>query len=138
MSFNCGICKSPSTFSCGACKAVHYCSREHQILHWKAHKATCFPLEIRESEALGRYLVTTRDVQQGEVILKESPLVAGPNGSSGSAQPQNGPVCLGCFRTIGKGVTYLCSVCSWPLCCVECEQVNKHLVTWGRFEPLTV
>ena len=32
----------PSHFSkCGACKAVAYCCREHQVADWPAHKAAC-------------------------------------------------------------------------------------------------
>ena len=26
---------------CSRCKAVAYCSKEHQTAHWKVHKHTC-------------------------------------------------------------------------------------------------
>ena len=28
---------------CSRCKQVHYCGREHQLAHWKEHKANCTP-----------------------------------------------------------------------------------------------
>jgi len=28
---------------CARCKVVFYCGREHQTLHWKAHKQSCKP-----------------------------------------------------------------------------------------------
>jgi hypothetical protein len=32
----------PSHFkSCGACKTVAYCCKEHQVEHWPSHKAAC-------------------------------------------------------------------------------------------------
>ncbi|PIN26033.1 Ubiquitin carboxyl-terminal hydrolase [Handroanthus impetiginosus] len=38
----CKICFSPTTTRCKQCKAVHYCSRECQKLHWRqGHKKEC-------------------------------------------------------------------------------------------------
>lgn len=31
--------------SCSRCKQVRYCGKEHQLAHWKEHKATCAPLK---------------------------------------------------------------------------------------------
>ena len=36
----CGIVKE-GLLRCGVCKSVHYCSAEHQKLHWKHHKVFC-------------------------------------------------------------------------------------------------
>jgi hypothetical protein len=30
-----------STLKCARCRAVYYCSKEHQTAHWKEHKAVC-------------------------------------------------------------------------------------------------
>ena len=38
----CGICgRSYPSLKCSRCKGVQYCSREHQKLDWKYHKALC-------------------------------------------------------------------------------------------------
>lgn len=38
----CASCSSePGKKRCAICKSVHYCSRECQRNHWKAHKKTC-------------------------------------------------------------------------------------------------
>ncbi|KAI2806032.1 Egl nine 1 [Blomia tropicalis] len=35
----CGL--TTNLMSCGRCLNVNYCTREHQIIHWKEHKKTC-------------------------------------------------------------------------------------------------
>lgn len=41
---NCSVCGSTEKlFKCSRCKIMLYCSKEHQKLHWKYHKATCHP-----------------------------------------------------------------------------------------------
>src|SRR5262245_62066826 len=41
----CGFCnKAAESFKlCARCKAVGYCSKEHQRSHWKEHKKSCKP-----------------------------------------------------------------------------------------------
>ncbi|XP_065675769.1 uncharacterized protein LOC136073894 isoform X2 [Hydra vulgaris] len=39
----CAICKSRTVFKCSRCKRVFYCSKTHQIEHWKHHKLVCQP-----------------------------------------------------------------------------------------------
>lgn len=49
------------------------------------------PYEVANSKVMGRYLVTSRDLKAGEVVIKEKPIVIGPCGE---------PVCLGCYIPI--------------------------------------
>ena len=42
---------------------------------------------------MGRYIVATRDLKPGELILTESPLVIGP-------MAVTVPICLGCYKNI--------------------------------------
>jgi hypothetical protein len=46
----CGV--SDSKWKCSRCLSVSYCSRDHQIQHWKTHKRNCqsFPLEFVPSD----------------------------------------------------------------------------------------
>ncbi|CAL9752894.1 unnamed protein product [Musa acuminata subsp. burmannicoides] len=38
----CAVCRSPTTTRCSRCKAVRYCSRTCQIIHWRqGHKNVC-------------------------------------------------------------------------------------------------
>ncbi|RWW70879.1 hypothetical protein BHE74_00021420 [Ensete ventricosum] len=38
----CAVCRSPTTTRCSRCKAVRYCSRKCQIIHWReGHKNIC-------------------------------------------------------------------------------------------------
>ena len=41
----CAACaaQGPKLLCCSRCKLVHYCSRECQKQHWKAHKRVCKP-----------------------------------------------------------------------------------------------
>lgn len=118
----CVVCGVPCTSSCGACKKVGYCSKSHQQQHWKSfHKFTCFPLILKTSPTLGRYLVTTRDVRAGEIILKETPIFSGPH-LTGDISERHQPVCLSCFRLVQTD--FKCSKCSWPVCGTSCEKVT--------------
>jgi len=39
----CSLCGNPAPFNCGKCKVTSYCSKEHQVAHWKlyGHKVNC-------------------------------------------------------------------------------------------------
>uniref|UniRef100_A0A1B6FV33 MYND-type domain-containing protein n=2 Tax=Cuerna arida TaxID=1464854 RepID=A0A1B6FV33_9HEMI len=123
----CAVCRKPAGHRCSVCKAVNYCSKEHQKQHWKLHKLECSCFQVVSSEKLGRYMVATRNIAAGEVVLKETPLVYGPKIS---CYPQ----CLGCHRQL-KGTSpdeetpksfYHCKKCDWPLCAPRCENSLAH------------
>lgn len=47
----CRVCGKPACHKkCSQCKAVFYCSREHQFLDWKSHRKTCQAPELIGSE----------------------------------------------------------------------------------------
>ena len=48
-------------------------------------------VQVCSSPELGRYLVATRDLKPGEMIISETPLVMGP-------QAVTIPVCLACYK----------------------------------------
>ena len=37
----CAVCAIAASLSCGGCKKVYYCGKDHQKLHWKEHKISC-------------------------------------------------------------------------------------------------
>ncbi|CAL8093793.1 unnamed protein product [Calicophoron daubneyi] len=39
----CPVCGCKADKLCSKCRVVHYCSKSHQVLHWKEHKKTCAP-----------------------------------------------------------------------------------------------
>ncbi|XP_021942369.1 protein msta [Zootermopsis nevadensis] len=123
MTGSCAVCQAVATQCCSSCHLVFYCSREHQKQHWKIHKTQCTPYKVEVSERLGHHVVATRDIQQGEVIIEEEPIVLGPKVLSL-------PLCLGCGRRIkvieGEEV-YKCSGCGWPLCGSHCETSPFHV-----------
>ena len=52
-----------------------------------------YPYKIGESKQLGRFLEATRDIQKGEVLWSEKPLVVAPV----AVTP---PVCLSCYTPV--------------------------------------
>ena len=80
---------------CTACRKVCYCEKACQKKHWKEHKFECksLPYKIGQSPDVGRFLEASRDVQKGEVLWTESPLVVGP-------VPVTPPVCLQCYAPV--------------------------------------
>lgn len=105
---------------------MYYCSKAHQKLGWReGHKLKCCAFKIQYTDTLGRHMVATRDIQQGEMILKEKPAMVGPK-MTGTAE------CLGCGKKLepqkfGDHIDfYKCSVCNWPMCDSECEKADIH------------
>ncbi|GAB0100694.1 SET domain-containing protein [Sergentomyia squamirostris] len=68
------------------------------------------PYTIAFSATMGRYLVASRDLKPGDVIIQDQTLTIGPATDSGM-------VCLGCYTpTVQASRTPKCLGCGWPLC----------------------
>lgn len=63
--------------------------------------------------------MATRSISEGEIILEESPLVAGPL----QVTP---PVCLGCYTLLSEFNKKDCTKCGWPVCSDLCEKSDEH------------
>jgi hypothetical protein len=122
----CGVCAQPATARCTKCKAVWYCSKEHQKLDWKIHKQTCILVvegEYSEEESVKRFT----DIQKQ--ILRSY----GKNFSP-SEQYQKlkyVKICAYCAKVQSQNSHDFisCSKCSGiSYCCQEHEQKvsNKH------------
>ncbi|XP_058984762.1 SET domain-containing protein SmydA-8-like [Musca domestica] len=126
----CAVCQVPATLTCSACKSVKYCGKDHQREHWQEHKVECESSYRIENDAiLGRHLLVTRDIQAGNVIFEEKPLVVGPKWFV-SEREQEVPVmpCVGCYTPCRIG-GFSCTKCQWPCCSPHCEDIenpNSH------------
>ncbi|KAL1399952.1 hypothetical protein pipiens_007820 [Culex pipiens pipiens] len=54
------------------------------------------PYVVRHSDVWGRYLIASRNLKAGEVIIQVEPLAVGP-------WAESDPVCLGCHKTFEVG-----------------------------------
>ncbi|CAG0896557.1 unnamed protein product [Darwinula stevensoni] len=79
------------------------------------------PYKMEQNEELGRYLVATKDLEPGEVIFMDEPLVVGPV-QGGTA------MCLGCYKRVTQLSWASCHRCNMPLCSVACEDSEQHLL----------
>ena len=80
--------------------------------------SNCYPYRVAESiEMGGRHMVATRDIEAGELILRETPLTVGN-------LHETPPVCLACWR-IADGL-YHCPQCSLPMCNEICANSSPH------------
>ncbi len=111
---HCAVCGIKAFLCCSGCLSVHYCSKDHQQVHWKLHKPSCCPFKVEWDTQIGHHLVASRDIKpgiithfrefsiqilyliiilSGEMILQEEPIILCPedNGSS---------LCAGCCSEI--------------------------------------
>ncbi len=73
---DCFLCGEPALIECQKCqKGAWFCSQEHlEDLH---QPPFCFPLKVEKSDAAGRRLITTQDLQPLEVIFTDSACPSG-------------------------------------------------------------
>ena len=88
-----------------------------QVKGWQKHKSKCRPWQITRSPIIGRYLIATRDIKAGEIIIDESAIMLGP-------KQITEPVCLTCYRPVDG--SYMCSNCGFPMCDADCQSSDSH------------
>lgn len=123
----CAVCGEPAGQQCGGCRAEHYCNRAHQKQAWRnGHRLRCTTFRMEEDPVLGRRLVATRDIKQGETILKEKAAIVGP-------KMLCYPTCLSCYKRVhasrqtdGTTDYYKCTSCNWPMCDAKCQDSKIH------------
>jgi len=77
------------------------------------------PCEIETNEIYGNYVVASRRIQEGELIIREKPMFVGPYGPNDLL-----PYCIVCYKDIG--LSSKCSKCKWPVCNSFCEKDSSH------------
>ena len=122
---DCAVCGKLAKALCSGCKHIFYCSREHQKKHWASHKEECkamarLPWRVERDDTVGRFLVATKDLEEGELIINETPMVVGP-------RQLTKPVCLGCYKEITATTPWKpCVRCHWPVCSLKCQDSPHH------------
>jgi len=129
----CGVCGCLGRIQCGNCFKVFYCCALHVNLDKEIHSKDCFPAAIRTSLTKGRYMVATRNIRAGEVVLVEKPLIVLPRIALGNQSSEY--TCLGCHGSIPNSNTSIalpmknrCSKCTWPVCNSLCQRVCQNNV----------
>ncbi|GLV35058.1 SET and MYND domain containing arthropod-specific member 4 [Carabus blaptoides fortunei] len=77
---------------------------------------------VKRSKVMGRYVVASRDLSPGTIILQEKPVVVGP--CTGCKV-----ICLGCYYNLEKDADFnvhQCKGCGWPLCSRNCIGLYKE------------
>ncbi|XP_050347758.1 uncharacterized protein LOC126771738 isoform X2 [Nymphalis io] len=92
-------------------------AKETQVEREKPKQDLCY--EIKHSDAMGRYVVATRDIKAGEVIIEAPALVVGPCSGCGL-------ICLGCYRELDETNLTKCVGCKWPVCSSSCQGLGKY------------
>ncbi|KAJ8680306.1 hypothetical protein QAD02_016093, partial [Eretmocerus hayati] len=115
----CEVCGDPATTRCASCRLVFYCGRAHQKEHWPNHKKSCRSYEVDSSYRLGRHLLANRDLQPGDIVLSEPPIVWGPTLHLDGQQT----VCVGCGI---KDARARCPQCAWPVCSANCKLLKAE------------
>ena len=59
---HCANCETPTTKRCSRCREIYYCSRECQVVGWKAHKAACKALPLRWDQRLDPESLSIREL----------------------------------------------------------------------------
>ncbi|CAL8127363.1 unnamed protein product [Orchesella dallaii] len=74
---------------------------------------------VKRNHIYGNYVVASRTIEAGELIVLERPISIGPY-----SPPDMLPLCLTCCKDIG--LSSKCSKCRWPVCGQECEESPLH------------
>jgi len=89
--------------------------------------AVCYPFRVEDSKDAGRYLVATRTINKGEVVMSDYPVVCGP------IYTRSKPVCMNCLK-LATDASYRCSKCEFPVCDPECEAGAWHKTECSVFQ----
>jgi hypothetical protein len=85
--------------------------------------------QIVSSDAkLGRTLRATRDINAGNVIFTENPIIIGPDWNYDLITMARTFNCVGCFEPI-RMLNHRCPVCKWPCCqpnCIGLQNSKLH------------
>ncbi|XP_017094163.2 programmed cell death protein 2 [Drosophila bipectinata] len=70
----CAACGCLAPHACSKCKAIHYCSSEHQRAHWPQHKPSCGSSSSARHEPLGNV-----EFPEFEIVMDSNPTNSAEN-----------------------------------------------------------
>lgn len=85
--------------------------------------------KIERNDVFGRYLVASEDIEAGEIIFTEDPIMLGPKRFST-------PVCLGCHHSVNGN--HFCSNCGFPMCTPACQNVSVNILSTQSLAFLSI
>jgi len=90
--------------------------------------------EICYDKSEGRYLKARRDIEPGELIIEESPMIRAPvmGGTTLGCSTGSSLICLGCYNLLTGGWVS-CSNCGGTLCSVKCKDSADHQMECSFF-----
>ena len=78
----CSVCKMTAKekgkkvlLTCIKCHAITYCGVECQKADWGRHEWNCVPVMVTEVPGKGRGLVAAIDIEKGELIFRDKPMI---------------------------------------------------------------
>ena len=98
-------------------ESLHFCCELHYSYH-RSH-SRCLPWSVSSNTQYGRYLVASRDIAPGDLILQEECLCWGPNHDLQTV------VCVECLSDVSDQVSR-CDQCGSPLCCQHSVKHPQH------------
>ena len=80
---SCSVCQKTVTgkkclLTCFNCHAITYCGLVCQRADWARHEWNCHPVMVTEFPGKGRGIVAARDIEKGELIFKDKPVIKLP------------------------------------------------------------
>ena len=67
--------KLHNKLTCIKCHAITYCGVECQKADWGRHEWNCVPVMVTEVPGKGRGLVAAIDIEKGELIFRDKPMI---------------------------------------------------------------
>ena len=128
----CFVCKNVTEKMCGGCKNFYYCSVSCQKLHWQTHKAKCKVLreklskddsqepkkecsknyEIVTIPGKGMGIIAKHKINEGELIMKESPVFRFVSTDKAATKEDNVVDCFNYFLSLPKSQQD--EICPYP------------------------
>ncbi|CAH1639287.1 unnamed protein product [Spodoptera littoralis] len=85
--------------------------------HENGNSALAYNLVQSSDDDVGRHLVASRDLNPGDIVLTERPLVFGPKAM---LDPEVAMPCAGCYQPVFTESGERCTMCGWPVCSGNC------------------
>ena len=77
----------------------------------------CLSYRVKEVEGKGKCVIAARDIEQGEIVLIDTPILVSPSTKS-KAQ------CLQCSKLVDG--SFRCTGCNFPMCGDRCAAGETH------------